>query len=330
MSRCLLHRPAFFVAPKVFIILLCCVRPVNADISSVGYIHSQIMTQKGVSIPIPSGINSAHVASERYLMEQIDAANLALNGRATSNHVASARKNIVAHDKALNDINNLIVYQVPTTYTFDSNTTFIVPAGFTKIDVFAVGGGGGGGGDAYRAGQPGGGGYGGNVVYTTINVTPGQSIPVTIGAGGTGGSHQVAGGAGGTTTFGSVSAAGGAGGAATGLCYDSSSNGACGSTGWDGTDGVACPIDVPIASGNLFGARGGGGTNSYGGYTHQSAGGRTGGGTGGGGYDNAAENWGGTGTFYGAGGGGAAFSSGHGYSVGGNGYKGIVIIQLHN
>lgn len=304
-----------------------------ADISSVGYIHNQILSQKGLDIPIPSGVNVSYIASERYLMAQIDAANLALNGRATSDYATSARPNVVAHDKALNDIVDLIVLDVPAPQpqVFTTNTTFIVPSGYTKIDVFAVGGGGGGGGDANPQGNSGGGGFGGDVVYTTITVTPGQSIPVVIGAGGAGGGYTGSGGRGGTTTFGSVAASGGMGGPGTSAGYNGNSNGGTnGGAGRAGTDGTACPIDVPIASGKLFGARGGGGSSAYG-VTHpRSPGGNTGGGAGGAGGNNTATNRGESATFYGGGGGGGAFSSSHSYGSGGAGYQGIVIVRLYN
>lgn len=93
-----------------------------------------------------------------------------------------------------------------------------------------------------------------------------------------------------------------------------------------GGDGLPNPFDENDA--NLYGAGGGAGANSYQYSTQQGyiSGGTTGGGTGGGGSNNASTNKGSAATFFGAGGGGGAFSSNHGNSVGGAGYRGIVII----
>lgn len=93
---------------------------------------------------------------------------------------------------------------------FTSSGTFTVPTGITKVWVTAVGGGGAGGGSS-GASSFGNGGSGGVLKNEQVTVTPGGSVTVTIGAGGTG----VGGGtgnSGGQTSFGSLTAAGGAGG----------------------------------------------------------------------------------------------------------------------
>ena len=91
-----------------------------------------------------------------------------------------------------------------------ANGTFTVPTGVTAIEVIAVGAGGGGGGgnDAVA----GGGGGGGQVVQRQVNVTPGTTYNIAVGAGGHGGQGAVTsatdnintqpGGVGGSTTFG--------------------------------------------------------------------------------------------------------------------------------
>jgi len=66
-------------------------------------------------------------------------------------------------------------------------TTWTVPANITSVDAFVVAGGGGGGstGDVpYRSLGSGGGGAGGMIEKTSITVTPGQIINLTVGAGG--------------------------------------------------------------------------------------------------------------------------------------------------
>ena len=66
-------------------------------------------------------------------------------------------------------------------FTTVGSTTWTVPAGVTSVDVLVVGGGGGG--------QGYGGGGGGGEVLEVANyaVTPGSSLPVTVGDGGAGG-----------------------------------------------------------------------------------------------------------------------------------------------
>lgn len=110
--------------------------------------------------------------------------------------------------------------------SFASNTssgTFTIPAGVTKVKVTIVGGGGGGGaafGDS-GCGQPGGGGGGGSgsTAYKWLTgLTPGNTIGVTVGGGGTAGSGGAGGTGGsssiqsGTQTITTVTALGGLGG----------------------------------------------------------------------------------------------------------------------
>lgn len=95
-----------------------------------------------------------------------------------------------------------------------------------------------------------------------------------------------------------------------------------------GGNGYHNPFDV--FDNTLYGAGGGGGCDSYRGYTyiktHFGEGGETGGGNGGYGSNNFLSNTGLSAIYYGGGGGGAAFSSSHTYGIGGNGKQGIVII----
>ncbi len=132
-----------------------------------------------------------------------------------------------------------IVLKTNGVQIFTSSGTFTVPEGVTTVYVTMCGGGGGGGGGCisydssvfvtkYYSG-----GSGGNAAIAfmrAVNVTPCQSIIVTIGAGGRGGSagnYNVSGGsgtAGGTTSFGPyVSCVGGGGG--TGASGGSGTNG---------------------------------------------------------------------------------------------------------
>ena len=104
-------------------------------------------------------------------------------------------------------------------FTSLGTTSWTVPANVDTVEVLAVGGGGGGGSDM------GAGGGAGGVIYTPVYpVTPGGSVSVTVGAGGTGapaGVGQVRGSNGGNTSFGAITAYGGGGGAS---CHDRSTS----------------------------------------------------------------------------------------------------------
>ncbi len=95
---------------------------------------------------------------------------------------------------------------------------FQVPSHVSNVSIVIIGGGGGGGSGAGNGWGGGGGGAAGQVVVTSsYSVTPGASISVQIGAGGTGGSSYngvlTASTRGSTTSFGVLQASGGLGGA---------------------------------------------------------------------------------------------------------------------
>lgn len=123
---------------------------------------------------------------------------------------------------------------------FTSNGTFVVPENVYHIKVTCVGGGGSGGGGTFSNGMggsddswnPGGGGGGGAVCFKYLDVTPGASYSVVIGAGGAAAPAFTNGNAGGVTSFGVtlVTAGGGVGGT-RGNSVSSGTGGAGGSTG---------------------------------------------------------------------------------------------------
>lgn len=92
---------------------------------------------------------------------------------------------------------------------------FTVPAGVYRLRYILIGGGGGGGG-SNAANANGGGGGSGALSIGTLDVTPGQSVPYTVAAGGAGGGSTANGSTGGTTSIGpggaQYQALGGAGG----------------------------------------------------------------------------------------------------------------------
>ena len=135
---------------------------------------------------------------------------------------------------------------------------WVVPSGVFWIDVELWGGGGGGGGSSSGGGTAGGGG-GGGYVRGSIQVTPGQVIACTIGAGGNAGGQGGAGGGGGTTSFGAyMSATGGGGGKP-----NPSGNAGSGGTG---TGGYLNSSSAAGSTGSTLNNQGGaGGAASFGG-----------------------------------------------------------------
>ena len=118
-------------------------------------------------------------------------------------------------------------------YDTAGSYTFTVPAGVTIISVTACGGGGGGGtgnnsGSSTSYGGPGGGG-GAAVVGRKFAVTPGQTLAITVGAGGTVSSNTTTG-KGGDTVIGALLTLGGG--------YGGGGDGAPG--GVPGGDGGGC------------------------------------------------------------------------------------------
>jgi hypothetical protein len=115
--------------------------------------------------------------------------------------------------KTLRSFSITVNAPVVVSYTSTGSTTFSVPTGLTSVRVMAVGGGGGG------ATRGGGGGAGGMIVHNTFPVTPGGSVPVTVGGGGAGMPSTPTDGAqpdasdGSNSVFGTITARGGGGGA---------------------------------------------------------------------------------------------------------------------
>ena len=205
---------------------------------------------------------------------------------------------------------------IPGTYSL------VVPAGVTSIDAIAIGAGGGGGGCSAAANASGAGGGGGALSYSNaIAVTPGETLTVVVGAGGTNGSVTgTAGGAGGDSYIQR---------SATDLLLAKGGSGGLGNvsnlTGGGGAGGVAASgVGDTKNSGGAGGARatndrggGGGGAAGYSGTggaggtstTAPTAGAGGGGGGGFYGLDGAAPSDGGAGggvQFYGSGSNGLA------------------------
>lgn len=189
----------------------------------------------------------------------------------------------------------VLSFGVPKFQFFSANGTFTIPIGVTGIKATDCGGGGAGGG-ASTTQDGGGGGAGGTTIKYLSGLTPGNTLSITIGSGGTGVSAAAGGNgtattiASGTQTITSIVANGG-----TGGLIALSGNGANGGAG--GTAGSGGDFNLPGNGGQLGAALTGGtgGASLFGGagtgatgFTGNNAGGFCSGGGGAGQNANAA------------------------------------------
>lgn len=114
---------------------------------------------------------------------------------------------------------------------FTASGTFVVPAGVTRVKARVWGAGGGGGGSSSTANSVAAAGGGGGFALGNYTVTPGASITVTVGAGGSAGTAGASpgnGGGGGASSFGAFCTANGGGG---GLAADGGAQASVGAGG---------------------------------------------------------------------------------------------------
>ena len=222
-------------------------------------------------------------------------------------------------DRAFN-----IIVRAPVVVSFTStgSNTFSVPTGLTAVEVLVVGGGGAGGSaSGYEAG--GGGGAGGVLYSASVPVSPGGTVPVTVGTGGNSITNSPSttsnpGMQGSNSTFGPLTAIGG--GFGGGQYWSSTPGGSGGgqagnSAQWPSGSGGTPGQGNSGAAGSINGgasAGGGGGGNTGNGSP---ASGTTGGPGGNGGAYSIT----GSSVTYGGGGGGAGSRNGGGGGSGGPG-----------
>ncbi|HQW05837.1 MAG TPA: T9SS type A sorting domain-containing protein [Flavobacteriales bacterium] len=205
--------------------------------------------------------------------------------------------------------------------TYNSSSTFLVPAGVTEVTVECWGGGGRGG--RQTSNGRGGGGGGGAYVRSTIPVIAGNTYTVTVGAGSSSTS------AGGDSWFGTSSTIRAKGGSSVGNNSSSGANGgsaaaSIGSVKYEGGDGANAPSSTGGGGGSSAGisANGANGSNQNGG--NAPAGGGDGGNGGNGGFLSPGN--GSAGSLPGGGGGGAEEVTLSGDGNGGNGGDGRVVL----
>lgn len=211
-------------------------------------------------------------------------------------------------------------------YTAIGASTCTVPAGVTSINVVATGAGGGGGHTSHTGGH-------GGVVTATLAVTPGQTLNLFVGAGGSGGAFNYGGGGGSSTNIDAGTAnqfiAGGGGGGGGffsgngGNGNGGNGSGSCaGSGGSAGAGGAGGSSYAPAGSAGSAGNGGAGGASGSG----TAAGGAgAGAGAGGAGSNDGFNNRGaGGGGGFGGGGGGCGYDMGSGGGGGSVGPAGVV------
>jgi len=158
---------------------------------------------------LPAGASLASTSSGAVI-----SGNLSAVGTNTTSNFTIRAKDAASNisDRAFS-----ITVQAPVIQSFTSSGTFSVPSGLTTVDVLVVAGGGGGG-SSYHGG---GGGAGGLIYRPGFPVTPGGTVSVTVGSGGTSPhpnypgpeiANSNSGGQGQDSTFGTLVAKGGGGG----------------------------------------------------------------------------------------------------------------------
>lgn len=216
--------------------------------------------------------------------------------------------------------------QNTTTKTFTANTAWTVPANVTSVTIECWGGGGKGA-DMSPGPNGGGGGGGGAYASSIVNVTPGQSLTVTVG--GQGAASQVIGNGnilvkavGGSNASGTTGGAGGQASACIGTVKYSGGNGGAGMSGsWAGSGGGGAAAG---ALGN--GGNGGNGSKRSGGTAGTTTSPNSGNG-GAGLVSHIGANNGNAGSAYGGGGSGCVTATiASGSKTGGAGAQGLVCI----
>lgn len=182
--------------------------------------------------PIPTALSAGLVVNLIIATTNTGAATLNLNGLGIKTIVRPNGDSLVQGDLLAGRMRTFIYdgtnFQLAAspqstvggfaTYNTPGSFTFTVPTGITRLKVYLWGAGGGGGG-SNAAGAAGSAGANGGYCEGYFLVTPGQSIAVAIGTGGSGGNAATPsnGAVGGATSFGALCSSTGGGGGGTGF-----------------------------------------------------------------------------------------------------------------
>lgn len=154
--------------------------------------------------------------------------------------------------------------------TFTATGTYTIPAGYSRMDIFCVGGGGGGGGGStassnYQGDSGAGGGGGYTRTVTGIAVSAGQVLAVSVGAGGVGGKRggSSSGSAGGGGTAGGTTSVTRSGSVLCSAAGGSSGNYLDGGSGGSGGAGASIGGNADSFDGSNGGTDGGSGGGSW-------------------------------------------------------------------
>jgi len=221
---------------------------------------------------LPAGATTSTVNENGVSKFRISGTFTAVGSNTTSNFVLRAA------DAASNTSSRAFSIQVlaPTSESFTSSGTFSVPSGVSTVDVLVVAGGGGGAGGGSGGG---GGGAGGLIFRPGFPVTPGGTVSVTVGCGGTGSTvanqDNNPGSSGQDSVFGTITAKGGGGGGSIGQAGLPGGSGGGNGRDTPGAGGSATQPTQPGDSGTYgFGNPGGSGAGAS--YTSGSGGGGAG------------------------------------------------------
>ncbi|WP_312281460.1 glycine-rich domain-containing protein [Oscillibacter sp.] len=198
----------------------------------------------------PHGVTPAQIGADPSGSAAAVQANLAAHaGRTDNPHGVTAAQIGAATDSSVRDIISRQKWALLASYLTAGAFTFTVPAGYTKLGVYMIGGGGSGASssDLNAATSTGGAsGYGRNVIFDVLS---GQQISGVVGAGGIAVNGSSNGNVGGTTSFGGITVDGGNGGK-----YKIEQNPSVdGSDGGQGSDACGSSTDVAKLQRRLFG-----------------------------------------------------------------------------
>jgi hypothetical protein len=170
---------------------------------------------------------------------------------------------VTAQAAACNPTSTTVGGDTVLTFSTVGNCDWTVPAGVTSVRLLVVGGGGSGSAGISSIYWPAGGGGGAVIANSSISVTPGNSVTISVGAGGaaTAATSGAVGNNGGSSAFGSTTASGGS----TNSNVATNNAGRIGGTSGNGNNGGTGTSSGSSCDSGSCGTGGGGGAGGNGG-----------------------------------------------------------------